>query len=73
MKYYATDHLKERLLQRNISQKDVTECLKNHHTEYPVKGNEHCRWYVGSVGKRKLRVMVDNKKSTLVTAYWLNE
>lgn len=73
MEYYATDHLKERLLERNITEKDVEECLAHHHTDYPVKGNEHCTWYVGTIKGRKLRVMVDNEDNTLVTAYWLSK
>lgn len=72
MKYYATDHLWLRLKQRNISKGNVDECIENHHTDYPVKENDKCRWLVGTIGKRQLKVMVDPKEKSIVTAYWLD-
>jgi hypothetical protein len=72
MKYYDTNHFWDRIKQRNIKKSDVDECINNHHTDYPVKDNEKCRWLVGTIGKRNLKVMVDIKNKTLVTAYWLD-
>lgn len=73
MKYYATDHLKQRLLERNITQKDVNECLNNYHTDYPAKDSGHCHYYIGNVRGQNLRVLVDNKKRALITAFWLDK
>lgn len=71
MKYYATDHLKERLQERNIKVSDITKCLSDYHTDYASKDSEHCHCYIGNVNGRNLKVLVDNKKKVLITAYWL--
>jgi len=62
-------HHGHKLSQRNITEA-VDYCINNHHTDFPVKGNEHCFWYVCTIKGRRLQVMVDTTNHTLVTAYW---
>jgi hypothetical protein len=73
MKYYATNHFKERLKERNITQKDINDCINHHDIDYAAKDNEHCHWYIRSVKGRTLKVLVDNKRKTFVTAAWFDE
>lgn len=72
MKYYATKHLKERLFARNIELKDVEYCIENYHSDYANKGNNQCHYYIADIKGHNLKVLVDKKSKTIVTAFWMD-
>jgi len=72
MKYHFTRHLKKRLLTRSIEESDIDACLANYHSDYPCKGKKNCHYYVGDIKGRNLKVLVDNNKKAIVTAFWID-
>jgi hypothetical protein len=72
MKYQFTKHLKKRLLMRNIEESDISVCIDSYHSDYPCKGKKNCHYYVGDIKGRNLKVLVDNSKKAIVTAFWLD-
>jgi hypothetical protein len=72
MKYHFTKHLIKRLLTRDIGESDISACLDNYRSDYPCKGKKHCHYYVGDIKGRNLKVLVDNTKKAIVTAFWLD-
>ena len=71
MKYYVTDHLLERLAERNITKEEAFYCLANYVSDYPNKGRPGCHYYIGEVKGKKLKVLVNTVNGFIVTAFWL--
>ena len=64
MSLFYTDHARDRMKERNISEEDVKECLSNYQTSYPDDDNDDFvnYVYISPIG-RKIRVVVKEKGS----------
>lgn len=66
----ASHHAGVRMKQRGITSGDVSAVLQNH--EVQVVRKDGCTEYVGLVGERRLKVVINEQGSPaiLVTAFW---
>ena len=62
MSLYYTDHARDRMKERNISEQEVEECLEKYQTSYPDDNDDDCFNYVyESPGGRRIRVVTKDK------------
>lgn len=60
---HYTDHVRDRMKERNISQEEVETCVENPETTYPSDDDLDCKNYVHTFSNgRRIRVVVNEAK-----------
>jgi len=64
MRLIYTEHARDQMVDRHISEAEVEACWSDHHTEYPdKKGNLN---YIGDVQGRRIKVVVDKNDNRII-------
>ena len=72
MRGIFTKHALEALAQRQISQKEASECAKNPDKKLPAKNN--CEIHLKNFGEKYLKLIVRKEIDLrIITAHWIDK
>ena len=59
---HFSNHARDRMRERNISEEEVSECLQNPDTTYPDEDDDNMNYVCTLSSGRKIRVVINEKR-----------